>query len=52
MLLANPHGVEMSYSRDRAAINAGLHLKLNSAMRDTRVWFQFKGLHTSTLCRQ
>jgi hypothetical protein len=52
MLLANRHGVEMNYTRDRAAIDAGLHLKSENVLLDTRVWFQFKGLHTNTLSKE
>jgi hypothetical protein len=47
--LAASRGVAIEYSRDRAAIDLGLHLSVRGIVTDTRVCFQFKGIHAETL---
>lgn len=60
--LARPYGEFVEYERDRAAIDVGLHLtevaddkvrekfkNVSKTVTHTRVWFQLKGLHESTL---
>ena len=47
--LAARRGIIVEYRRDRAAIDLGLHLSVGGAVTDTRVWFQFKGIHAQTL---
>lgn len=52
--LAKPFGEFIKYERDRAAIDIGLHLteRVNKRfirVSNTRVWFQLKGIRTSTL---
>ena len=47
--LAARRGVVIEYRRDRAAIDLGLHLSVGGVVTDTRIWFQFKGIHTQTL---
>jgi hypothetical protein len=51
---ARPFGEFVKYERDRAALDAGIHLttKTNSKFRsvsNTRVWFQLKGIQETTL---
>ena len=48
-LLANPYGVFIEYKKDRAAIDLGIHLMSHDVATDTRIWFQLKGKHKSTL---
>ena len=45
-------GAFIEYKRDVAAIDLGLHLTSLDKVTNTRVWFQFKGIHTSTLSQQ
>lgn len=47
--LASPFGVFIEYKKDRAAIDLGLHLTALNQVTNTRVWFQLKGIHESTL---
>jgi len=51
--LLAPHGVILTYDRDRAAIDTGLHLFLEGdgarQASQVRVWFQAKGKMASTL---
>ncbi|MDQ3802729.1 MAG: hypothetical protein M3416_02600 [Acidobacteriota bacterium] len=52
--LARPYGEFVKYERDRAAIDIGLHLTEPTNRRfrtvaNSRVWFQLKGIHESTL---
>src|SRR6266850_119213 len=52
--LARPFGEFVKYERDRAALDAGIHLttKTSSIFRNvsnTRVWFQLKGIQATTL---
>ena len=51
--LLTPHGLVLTYDRDRAAIDTGLHLFLegDGARRasQVRVWFQAKGKMAGTL---
>lgn len=52
--LARPFGEFIKYERDRAAIDAGVHLteKANRRFRsvsNTRIWFQLKGIRATTL---
>lgn len=52
--LARPFGEFVKYERDRAALDAGIHLttKTSSKFRNvsnTRVWFQLKGIQATTL---
>jgi len=47
--LASKYGTEIEYDQDLAAIDIGLHLSANDKMTNVRVWFQLKGLHSSTL---
>lgn len=46
-------GVQIGYAKDRAGIDTGLHLfghtPAGKAATHTRVWFQVKGKHASTL---
>jgi hypothetical protein len=51
--IVNPHGLLVKYERDRAALDRGLHLtepagEQRRVLR-TRIWFQLKGIHKSTL---
>jgi len=54
--LAEPEGLFVLYPRDRAAIDFGVHLtepvKGGRKVTDSRVWFQFKGIRTTTLSRK
>jgi hypothetical protein len=48
------HGVIVQYDRDRAALDLGVHLaKTDDAgakrLTTTKVWFQLKGVHSTTL---
>jgi len=52
--LLSPHGQFVLYERDRAALDLGLHLYESTASGDAqlgqlRVWFQLKGIRSSTL---
>ena len=52
--LARPYGEFVTYERDRAAIDFGLHLtnrdtEQHRAVTQSRVWFQLKGIRSSTL---
>ncbi len=51
--LARPFGEFVSYERDRAALDIGLHLiepvNRQFTVSNTRVWFQLKGIRSSTL---
>lgn len=46
-------GVQISYAKDRAGIDTGLHLFAHApsgkVATHTRVWFQVKGKHATTL---
>jgi len=51
--LLTPHGVPVSYEKDRVGIDTGLHLFVEGPSgfdaTHARVWFQAKGKRTSTL---
>lgn len=47
--LSGSEGVRITYEEDVAAIDLGLHLTAHNAVTNTRVWFQLKGIHDSTL---
>jgi hypothetical protein len=52
--LLAPHGQLLGYESDRAALDLGLHLygrvtSVESLLSQVRVWFQAKGIRTSTL---
>jgi hypothetical protein len=49
-----PHGQLVAYESDRAALDLGLHLysratSVESLLSHVRIWFQAKGIRTSTL---
>lgn len=54
-VLLTEHGVPLSYEKDRAAIDTGLHLFVEGPSgrqaSPTRVWFQVKGKRKTTLSR-
>ena len=47
--LANSYGLPIEYKEDSAAIDRGIHLVAQDRVTNTRVWFQFKGIHKTTL---
>ena len=51
--LVSKFGLFVSYERDRAALDIGLHLKMPTGtehrLSHTRIWFQLKGIHKETL---
>lgn len=52
--LAAAHGIPITYTTDRAALDIGLHLTVRKTdkmkgVTGSRVWFQFKGQATETL---
>lgn len=51
--LVTPHGVPLSYDKDRAGIDTGLHLfvegRSGREASHSRVWFQVKGKRASSL---
>ena len=52
--LARPFGKFVKYERDRAALDAGIHLTTKTSRKfrsvsNTRVWFQLKGIQEATL---
>lgn len=47
--LSGRENVLIKYEQDVAALDLGLHLTAEESVTNTRVWFQLKGLHTSTL---
>lgn len=52
--LAAPHGLIVTYERDRAILDLGLHLTAPAGngshlVTDRRVWFQMKGIQRETL---
>src|SRR6185503_9330541 len=54
--ICSEHGEFIAYERDRSGIDIGLHLTRPAAggareVTTTRVWFQLKGFHASTLSR-
>lgn len=51
-----PHGLVIEYDKDRAKLDMGLHLyerplASNPHVSNVRIWFQLKGLHSSTLSK-
>lgn len=50
--LASDYSHPIKYEEDAAAIDLGLHLTSGEVVTNTRVWFQFKGLHTDTLSKE
>ena len=54
--LAREHGEFVHYERDRAAIDLGVHLtnvtELGREVSQSRVWFQLKGVRSTTLSYQ
>jgi hypothetical protein len=47
--LSGEEGVAIKYENDVAALDLGLHLTAGDIVTNTRVWFQLKGIHASTL---
>jgi hypothetical protein len=47
--LSGRENVLIKYEQDVAALDLGLHLTAQESVTNTRVWFQLKGLHASTL---
>lgn len=50
--LASDYSHPIKYEEDIAAIDLGIHLTSGEVVTNTRVWFQFKGLHTDTLSKE
>lgn len=47
--LSGSEGACIKYEEDVAALDLGLHLTAHNTVTNTRVWFQLKGIHDSTL---
>lgn len=50
-ILASKYGFSIEYEKDIAGIDLGLHLVAGEKVTNTKVWFQFKGLHADTLSK-
>ena len=55
--LLAPHGLLIHYTLDRASLDLGLHLYESRDSKDAvvgpvRVWFQAKGIHTTTMPKE